>query len=237
MSFELTNKSTTTLYGLGFVGLFFALPSATAWWVLSALLIHCTIIAIFSGVTHRHFCHRAYEAKPSLAWAASVLPVAYGYASPIAWAAMHSAHHAYADTDKDPHISSWWGLFTANYRFPPKKFLRASMWFADGKHRFIHQYALLVVLCWNLILLCHSVDAMLWLGLVPMFTLKFGDGLHRVFSHGKSGARNLWFMEYIVPMGGEWIHDEHHQNARKPIYANHWYELDTGGLIIRALSK
>jgi fatty-acid desaturase len=78
---------------------------------------------------------------------------------------------------------------------------------------------------------------MLWVGLVPMFTLIFSAGLHRTFSHAKTGIRNLWFLEYIVPMGGEWLHDEHHNSAKNPIFSNRWYEIDTGSVFVWLLKN
>jgi fatty-acid desaturase len=148
---------------------------------------------------------------------------------------MHTAHHAFADTPKDPHVNGWKGLFTASYRTPPRAFLTNSRWFVDGKHKLLHRYGLLWMLIWQVALLLISVDVFLWAGVVPLFTLKFGDGLHRMLSHKGSKAQNRWYLEYVWPMGGEWIHDEHHDNAAKPLFANRWYEMDTGSLFIRVL--
>lgn len=233
--FEITNRKVNAIYYLSAIGFLFALPTASDVRVVGALVVHIVVISIFSGVTHRFFCHKSYATNKHLAWALSAVPVAYGYASPLAWSLMHASHHAFADTPKDPHINGWRGLFTASYKVPPRSFLSNSRWFVDPKHKFLHKYALLWLLCWQAVLLSISTDVFLWAGVVPLFTLKLGDGLHRVFSHKQSKAQNHWYLEYICPMGGEWIHDEHHSNASKPIFANRWYEIDTGSLFVRAL--
>jgi len=234
---RMTNARTTALYYIGFVGSLGAVASFSYAGFALALFVHVLVISLFSAVVHRYFCHRAYEANPTVMWLAAFLPVAYAYSSPAGWSALHSAHHAFADTDKDPHLKGWSGLFTANYRMPPLKFSLAGKWFHGPRHSFLHNNALGVALVWHLLLLAISVDAFLWVGMVPLFTLHFCGGLHRVLSHKSGQAQNRWYLEYICPVGGEWIHAEHHDDARKPVFSNHWYELDTGGLLVKLFSK
>ena len=233
-----TNLTATACYylaGMGFAG---ALARGAWEFAPLAVLLHVIVISVFSAVTHRYFCHKSYEANPIVMWLLSVLPVVYSYSTPIQWAAMHSAHHAYADTDKDPHGTGWAGLFTAAYKTPSARFAVATKWFLNRKHQFVYDNALLFIAVYQSSLLLISVDAFLWLGLTPMFTLSLCNALHRVFSHTTDGiVTNRWYLEFIAPMGGEWIHDEHHVNARKPLFANKWYELDTGGLVVRLLRK
>lgn len=235
INLRMNNRRTTALYYIGFVGTICAFASFDYAGAGIALLVHVTVISLFSAVVHRYFCHRAYKANPTLMWVLSFVPVAYAYATPAGWASLHSAHHAFADTDKDTHLKGWKGLFTANYRMPPLKFLTAGRWFHSPRHTFLHNNALGVAVVWYAFLLLISVDALLWVGMVPLFTLHFCNGLHRVFSHKGTRAHNRWYLEYICPMGGEWIHDEHHDVATKPTFSNRWYELDTGAWFVRAL--
>lgn len=237
LNLKMNNRKTTAMYYIGAVGAAIAFQSFTASSLVLAALIHIVVISLFSAVTHRYFCHHAYEANPTLMWLLSFIPVAYGYSTPAGWSALHAAHHAFADTDKDTHLKGWAGLFTANYRMPPLKFALTGRWFHSPGHSFLHNNALGVVIVWNAILALISLDALLYVGLVPTFTLHFCNGLHRVFSHKGTCARNRWYLEYLFPMGGEWIHDEHHVDARKPAFSNHWWELDTGGLIVKMVSK
>lgn len=237
MNFRMDGSRSTALYYVGAVGVALA---ASSWnWSMAAvaMLVHILAVSIFSAVTHRYFSHRAYEANRSLMTALSLFPMAYGYASPLSWAALHSAHHAFADTDRDSHYKGWKGIFTAMYRNPPLRSTLAGKWFQTSSQEFVHRNALLIVVVWHSIVLFVSPTAYLWIVLVPTFTLHFFNGLHRAFSHQGNKVMNRWYLEYLIPMGGEWIHDEHHANARKPIYRNRWYELDTGGLLVKALSK
>lgn len=237
MNLKMNNTKTTSLYYIGMLFTIVAFTNFSLYWFLAALVVHFVVISLFSAVTHRYFCHRSYDANPFTAYILGVVPVLYGYSTPAGWASLHAAHHAYADTDKDTHLKGWKGLFTANYRMPPLKFATNAKWFYDKKHEILHRYAMLFVISYFVILGLISFNALLWLGAVPLFTLHFGNGLHRVFSHKGDKAQNRWYLEYIVPMGGEWIHDEHHINARKSIFKNKWYELDTGSFIVKLLKK
>lgn len=237
LTLKMDNRKTTALYYIGAVGAVFAMQNASAGWLTVAVMVHVLVISLFSAITHRYFCHQGYQANPTVMWLLSFIPVAYGYSTPAGWSALHAAHHAFADTDKDTHLKGWAGLLTANYRMPPLKFALTGRWFHGRGHSFLHNNAMGVVIVWNLLLALVSVDALLWIGLVPIFTLHFFNGLHRVFSHQGLIAKNRWYLEYLFPMGGEWIHDEHHVNPRKSIFRNRWYELDTGALFVKILAR
>lgn len=235
---RITNLTATALYYIGAIGFVFALAGKNWHFLPWAIAVHVLTISLFSAVTHRYFCHKAYEANRFVMWALSSIPVLYGYSTPIQWAVMHSAHHAYADTPKDPHGKGWAGLFTAAYKTPPQKFAVMTKWFLDKKHQFLYDHALLFTLAYQTSLLMISVDVFLWIGLTPMFTLGLCNGLHRVFSHTKNNTvTNRWYLEFIAPMGGEWIHDGHHMKATKAIFANRWFEVDTGGWLVRLLGR
>jgi fatty-acid desaturase len=234
---SMTNRRKNALYAISLAGLVVALLHWNANLALAALAIHVAVVSIFSAVAHRYFCHRAYEANPTLAFVLSIVPVAYSYATPIAWSALHSAHHAHADTDKDTHVRGWRALLTASYRSPPARFFLTARWFRDAQHEALHRYALGVVVAWLAILSLFSLDALLWLGLVPIATLNILDGVHRALSHSGGHARNLWYLEYIFPMGGEWIHERHHDTVREARFSRRWFEIDSGSVVARLLAR
>lgn len=235
--FSMTNRRKNALYAVSLVGLVVALLRWDSTLALAALAIHIAVVSIFSAVAHRYFCHRAYEADPTLAFLLSIVPVAYGYATPIAWAALHSAHHAYADTDKDPHVRGWRAILTASYRSPPARSLLAARWFCDTRHEILHRYALGVVVAWLAVLSIAGLDALLWFGLVPIATLNILDGVHRALSHSGGRARNRWYLEYFLPMGGEWVHERHHDAVREAKFSRRWFEIDSGSAVAWLLAR
>jgi fatty-acid desaturase len=230
---RMTSSKVSTVYYIGACGFVYALFNWDWSWALYALVNHIFVMSIFSAVTHRYYCHQLFKAKEPIMFTLATYATFYAFPTPIYWAWSHATHHAYADTDKDPHIKGWGGLFTSVYRPPSPKFMWKTKWFIDGKHRFVHNNALFMLCAWHAILAFISFDAFIWLGLVNIFTLQLVSNLHRVLSHFGDKPRNMWFFEYLLPVGGEWIHKAHHDKPNKLFYSSKWYELDTGSLLIK----
>jgi stearoyl-CoA desaturase (delta-9 desaturase) len=58
---------------------------------------------------HRLWCHKSYKTQPWKEWILHVFAVPLLYGSSIVYAGIHRQHHAYSDTEKDPHITRpWW---------------------------------------------------------------------------------------------------------------------------------
>lgn len=220
------------LVGVGSL-VFYITQGVSLWLLIFSLITHVALVSIFSAVVHRYYSHRSFSANESLMFVLSCITSAYGYATPSHWAVLHSAHHAFADTDKDPHIKGWRGIFTATYKNPPYKQLLAKKWFHSRKHTILFNYSVGLVILWNVLLATIDTDLMLLIGLIPLATLSFANGLHRSFSHSIRKIRNLWLLEYIIPMGGEWIHHDHHRTPKQVFYAKRPLELDTGGWVIK----
>lgn len=234
---EINNAKTTAIYYLALAGTIYAIFHWQWHLATLSLLIHVAVITIFSAVTHRYFCHQAYEANPRLMWWLSLIPVAFTYSSPVAWARLHSAHHAFPDTEKDSHIKGWRGIITTYYRVPSIRFALAGRWFYNPAHEWLQKNSFVVPVIFSTILALISWQALIWFWMVPVFTLHLVSNIHKTFSHSADGALNRWWMEYILPLGGEWIHRPHHDDARRPRFADHWYQLDTGGMLARMLAR
>jgi fatty-acid desaturase len=151
---------------------------------------------------------------------------------------MHTAHHVHSDTDKDTHIKGLKAFFGIGYKQPDTRFKRLAIkLLKDKKHLLLHKYFMLVGITTALLLALLSVKLFLFAFAIPVFSIHLANRLHRNFSHDKSGARNRWWLEYIIPMGGEWIHYDHHINAQQNKFSKCWYELDTGYIIVRVLEN
>jgi len=237
MKLVMDNRNTTIAYYAGALGLVYAIFNWDWNLFVMALAIHFVLISIFSAVTHRYFSHRAFAANPHVMWCLAALTVCYSYASPINWSYLHLAHHRYANTDKDSHIKGLRGFLTASYKLPDKKFLVPGRWFSNQQHLFLHNNAVLFVLGFGLLSALVSMDFFVWGYLLPIFFLHFGQGFHKTFSHNKDSATNHWWLEFIVPMGGEWLHHKHHDIASDAKFKNKWYEFDAGWLIVKMLKQ
>jgi len=74
------------------------------WFVLTFLLA----LGNTAGC-HRLLTHRSYEAVAPVRYALTLLSAAHA-GSPVLWVGVHRVHHAFADTDLDPHstIKGFW---------------------------------------------------------------------------------------------------------------------------------
>ena len=53
---------------------------------------------------HRYFAHRSFEFKNDmLKWGFALLAILSSRGSPLGWVYLHRKHHAFSDTEKDPH--------------------------------------------------------------------------------------------------------------------------------------
>lgn len=208
------------------------------WWLLAALAVHLTVTAVFSAVIHRFYCHRAFPADERKMFGLALIPAAYFYTSPAHWLVMHTAHHVHSDTELDTHVKGLRAFFVGGYREPPSEFKRLGLkLFRDKKHLWLHKNFLLVGIAWGLLLLAISWPLFVFAYVVPIFTVHLANRLHRNFSHHNNQACNRWYLEYLVPMGGEWMHDEHHRVATHKRFGDRWYELDLGNLIIKLFGR
>ena len=80
-----------------------------AWWQWIAAT------AISSGY-HRYFAHRSFETHSWYEWYSQILALFANPGPVLTWAATHRMHHAYVDTDKDPHsptLKGFWKVYTS----------------------------------------------------------------------------------------------------------------------------
>jgi len=104
----------------------------------------------------------------------------------------------------------------------------------DSMHRFFVKHSLSIALVTMLI--C-SLNPMLFLYgyALPVTAYLVTAGLQTIFSHGPNNVRNLWLLEFLIPMAGEWLHGVHHDNASLNNFSTKPYYLDIGGLFIKVI--
>lgn len=93
-------------------------------WLLPLGIISLYLFGCFSEVSiHRYYTHKSYETTPFKERILRVFALLTGQGATISWVTVHRTHHAYEDTDKDPHsplFQPWWkivlGLFPNRYK-------------------------------------------------------------------------------------------------------------------------
>jgi len=218
--------------------------TSNMWW-LSAV-VHIITMSIFSAVIHRFYCHDAFKANEWTMKTLATISCAYLFPNPVQWRIYHAYHHAYGDTPKDPHNLGFAGFFGYGHNIPAheQRFLNnARRQMRDPYLMFLLNKQLLISLLWGGILAIIDVNLFLFAFAVPMFTIRLANRVHKELSHGKSFttgeryATNHWWLEYICPMGGEWMHSDHHVVSNRENFNTKWYQLDTGWLLINIVRQ
>lgn len=236
--FEITVANQTVFYWLSLLCSAFAVyrltvGEASYLWLFATL---ATYMAFQLSVTigcHRLFTHRTFECGRAWHWVFAVISTLTFQSSPISWVHVHHAHHKHSDKENDPHITEWVFFFLRVYRPVVGSAGRVvAKMMKDPMHIFVHRWA--VLLCLGLLscLLAIDLNIALFAYIVPCAIYYISSAVHQVFAHWKGVPRNLQFMEFILPMG-EWLHADHHRNAR--IWD--WGKYDLGSYIIKGIKR
>lgn len=211
---------------------------------------------------HRYAAHGAFSM--SKGWERFFYLLAYitqgsAYVSPRAYAIMHRMHHAYTDTEKDPHspmfddnmfklmwharqVSSqiYKGKFEVEQRFtknlpdwPLLDKIANSVWSRLG---WIAVYVIIYVqfapsAWWFLLLPIHILTVPLHGTIINWFAHKYGSRNFEV----KNTSTNLFKVDLL--MMGEAYHNNHHKNPSAVNFGYRWYEIDPTYGMIRLLNR
>ena len=98
------------------------------WWMFLAAFAWWYVIAIIaiSGGYHRYYSHKSFSAGRWYDYAVNVLGIFSGAGPAMTWAGTHRQHHAYSDTEDDPHSytrKGWFAVYvnTWGYDFKIKR--------------------------------------------------------------------------------------------------------------------
>ena len=132
----------------------------TSWnWLY--LIIAFLIAKLFNAVgneagLHRLWAHKSYQTQRWKEYILQVFAVPLLYGTSITYAGVHRQHHAYSDTEKDPHITRpWWKVvfYIRNDKYEIEtKFVKDLI--KDPLHRWLHQNYFLIN---SLLLICFIV--------------------------------------------------------------------------------
>ncbi|MCI0443418.1 acyl-CoA desaturase [bacterium] len=208
---------------------------------------------------HRYAAHRMFTMSrfwERFFYVMSFLTQGSSYLNPRAYAIMHRMHHAYSDTEDDPHsphhaslwkmiVNMWitYGDFVRGKIVPDKKFAQnVPEWKAFEK--MTDSY--LIRILWGVIYSCYYFYFIndLWMliflpihylmgpihgGIVNWCGHKYG---YRNFENDDK-SRNTLVMDFL--MMGELYQNNHHKFPNRLNFAFRWFEIDPVYPIIRFL--
>jgi stearoyl-CoA desaturase (delta-9 desaturase) len=228
----------TVGYYLGMAALVhLAFTGPAEWWFAVVGLYFVGSLTITAGY-HRLFCHASYKTHAFWHLFFALAGVLFLYGSPLQWIVTHFTHHEHSDTARDPHPNPKTAFFSKAYRpveldlMSARRLLRQNAWhmWLDGN------YMLVWFLAVNVMALI-SLDLLFKVYLPALGLAHFVGASHNVLSHWGGKPRDLWWMEYLLPASGEWLHKSHHEQPRLWNLVSKWYHLDFGALMIRAIRK
>lgn len=231
--------------------------------VIIIFFVSLWYVSLFSQTffQHRYAAHGAFTM--SKGWERFFFILAYitqgsSYMSPQAYAIMHRLHHAYTDTEKDPHSPSYSrNIFSMMWRTRgfyrdivqgrmevEQKFLKnLPEWpafdrFADGTLSRV-----LWVVAYTLFFVFFAASPWLYLLLPVVASMgAFHGAIINWFAHKygyinfklRNTSMNLFFIDVL--MLGESYHNNHHMHPSAINFGRRWHEIDPTYPLIRLLS-
>jgi stearoyl-CoA desaturase (Delta-9 desaturase) len=225
-------------------------------------------VATTAGVElgfHRYFAHRAFTARPGLAWVLGGLGSSAFLGPVMWWVAMHRRHHAITDREGDPHSPHWpftgaRGLVHAHagWLFSPEHTVMTvsardvkDLWQnprAVALHRSYVWWGLAGLAVPTLIGFAAggpwgALTGFLWGGMIRLFVVSHLTWTVNSLGHSLGSRARLPHsgqarnnIWLAVPSLGGGNHGNHHDAPRAYSTRLHWWQVDVGGALLRGLA-
>lgn len=204
------------------------------WYVFFGFLWY-QVIAIF-GISiglHRYFSHKQFKGSVRFEIVCLILATIAGARSPLVWIGSHRIHHAYSDTDKDPHSPlhlGFWRVFLNRWNvnniwsFGHRKYIRDLI--DNPIIMFFHRNWKWIYFVLSAITIMISIKFFIVTMMIPLVLSFFGYGLFNAGGHKNGKPRtNIWIN---ILSAGEGFHDVHHKNPGQA----RLHKYDISGFII-----
>jgi stearoyl-CoA desaturase (delta-9 desaturase) len=220
-----------------FYGLYLILADqASAWWLLLSFLVIISISISLSVGYHRLFSHRSFECHKLWHWIFALVGSAACQTSGLIWAHGHRQHHRYADTDNDVYYTNWGIWLGKRFRETEQNLHYVAHLIKDPVHVFTHKYSVLLALgIAAAIYLMFGWHALIFGYLLPTGYAQFIMLFLQQFTHSNvtKAPVSRPYLEFILPIAGEWDHKIHHENPKKYKFG----KFDLGGHFIELIRK
>ncbi|MES2628338.1 MAG: acyl-CoA desaturase [Bacteroidota bacterium] len=220
-------------------------------------------ISLFSQTffLHRYASHKMFKMNTfweKFFYFLSFISQGSSFLNPRAYAIMHRMHHAYSDTEKDPHSPHFfkdvWSMmmttkniyndfvnnrvtpdraFDGNYPTWPLIDKIGDMWMVRVLFAFsyIAFYVAFATHWWMFLLLpFHFLMGPVHGAIVNWCGHKYGYSNHENGDHSKNS------LPWDILMMGELFQNNHHKSANNPNFGQKWFEFDPTYPVIRTLS-
>ena len=214
------------------------------------LLVSFYIYSVIGvGLTlHRYYSHKSFEFRfEFLKWICTLIAILSGRASILGWVYVHRLHHAYSDTEKDPHGPGNIGFKLFNFKHIESAAGKMNVFLVkdlmNKQQIFIHDYYLAIILAFVFVLAIFGLDVAYFVWVLPVFLVQMSQNSFNYFAH-TYGYRNYETKDtssnnvllWPLIMGDAW-HNNHHGNPASMTTQLKWWEIDPAGYLIRMIRK
>jgi stearoyl-CoA desaturase (delta-9 desaturase) len=175
---------------------------------------------------HRYFSHKSFEFKNNtLKWIFISFALLSGRGSPLGWSYLHRKHHAYSDTERDPHSPKYlgykifgFGHYKKQEEEPMQIFIVKDM--MTKEHLFMHKWYIAIILTFVIVFAYFNLQLLYFVWILPAFLVQLSQNNFNYFGHmygyrnfeTKDDSRNnKWLFPFIL---GEAWHNNHHANPK-----------------------
>ncbi|MBK9452232.1 MAG: acyl-CoA desaturase [Bacteroidetes bacterium] len=230
--------------------------------ILGLFVIHWYASLFFQSLfNHRYAAHQMFKMSPfweKTFFIGSWIANGSSYLSPTVYGILHRMHHAYADTELDPHSPKYdKNIFAMMWRtraeylsiahktkpIDPKFTKNMPEWVAFDRFAehiatrigfgllYVGVYALLATAWWQWLLLPMTiVMGPLHGAVINWFAHKIGYTNFEL----KDTSKNFLPVDFL--MWGESYHNNHHKNGSNPNFGHRWFEFDPMWPVIKFLN-
>jgi fatty-acid desaturase len=221
----------------------------------NSLTLTLTILAFYifnvlgiSITLHRYYTHKSFEFKYSITkYLFTFISIIICRGSPIGWVYIHRLHHAYSDTDKDPHNPKILGFKIFDLTHIKKhdskfnKFIVKDLLTTEQLH--FNKYYLLYVLSYIVSLAIIDIQLIYFLWALPVALVHISQNSFNYFGHifgyrnfqiDDHSTNNLFLFPFIL--GDAW-HNNHHKNPALISNKVKFFEIDPAAAIINVIKK
>lgn len=197
---------------------------------------------------HRYYSHKGFEFRNNfLKWICTLVAVLSGRGSPLGWVYVHREHHAYADTDKDPHSPHILGFKLFGFRHIEDHSAKLKLFLIKDlmtkEQLFINKWYFAIIFAFLIVLGLVDYSLVYFAWILPAMLVQLSQNSfnyfchmhgHRNFETKDTSTNNIYMWPFIL--GDAW-HNNHHANAAKIETKVRWWEFDPVTTIIGFVKK
>lgn len=189
---------------------------------------------------HRYYSHKSFTFRSAIVQKLfTAITVLAGRGSPIGWVYVHREHHAYSDTDKDPHAPNSLSMLLPHITKVEKVNLRLVKDLLDKENIFINDWYMLIHIVFVTALTIVNPWLTVFVWAIPVFVTATMMDVSTYYNHmlgyknfdSRDNSKNNWIFGYS--MFGEGWHNNHHSNPKEITTKIKWWEFDPISWIIR----